>query len=364
MFFYVLATSLGLCLINLKSSSDLKRNINNFDFLRFLFALFVVVSHAYALSGTPENVNWLCLITANQFNFSQLGLNGFFVISGYFIFQSLQHSNSLVEYFKKRFLRLFPALFMLLMLSVLMIPFIYSGTTPLLQNASFCTYLPFNLSLYGFQGVVKGVFDTNRYHAINGSLWTIRYEFSLYVGLSLLFFIKGYKRITMSLLVLVFGLFYIGYNFYLSSLGGASLFNLVGIHVLNLGTFFIGGSVLASLDFKNWKYRNQIGVIALLLLVIAVYFGYYDIMKHVLFSISILAIGFFPLPVLSSFGKLGDSSYGIYIYSFPIQQTLVSFFKMNTDTLMITSIALSIGFGYLSWHLIEKKALKYKKNMI
>lgn len=351
---------MGLCLINLESFSDLKRNINNFDFLRFLFALFVVISHAYALSGTPENGNWLCLITANQFNFSQLGLNGFFVISGYFIFQSLQRSKSLVEYFKKRFLRLFPALFMVLLLSVLMIPVVYSGTTSLLQNTSFWTYLPLNLILYGFQGVVQGVFDTNSYHAINGSLWTIRYEFSLYVGLSLLFFIKGYKSITMSLLVLVFGLFYIGYNFYLSSLGGASLFNLVGIHVLNLGTFFIGGSVLASLDFKNWKYRNQIGVIALLLLVIAVYFGYYNIMKHVLFSISILAFGFFPLPVLSSFGKLGDSSYGIYIYSFPIQQTLVYFFKINTYTFMITSIE----FGYLSWHLIEKKALKYKKNKI
>lgn len=115
--------------------------------------------------------------------------------------------------------------------------------------------------------------------------------------------------------------------------------------------------MLASLDFKNWKYRNQIGVIALLLLVIAVYFGYYDIMKYVLFSISILAIGFFPLPVLSSFGKLGDSSYGIYIYSFPIQQTVVYFFKINTYILMITSI----GFGYLSWHLIEKKVLIYKK---
>jgi peptidoglycan/LPS O-acetylase OafA/YrhL len=166
----------------------------------------------------------------------------------------------------------------------------------------------------------------------------------------------------MSLLVLVFGLFYVGYNFYLSSLGGASLFNLVGIHVLNLGTFFIGGSALASLDFKNWKYRNQIGVIALLLLVIAVYFGYYDIMKHVLFSISILAIGFFPLPVLSSFGKLGDSSYGIYIYSFPIQQLLVYFGVKTIDSLLLFSILISIGFGYASWHGIEKKALLLKND--
>jgi len=214
----------------------------------------------------------------------------------------------------------------------------------LLKNTTFWTYLPFNLSLYGFQGVVKGVFDSNNYHAINGSLWTIRYEFSLYVALSCLFFVKGYKKATMSLLVFVFGLFYIEYNFYLSRLGGASLFNLLGVHVLNLGTFFIGGSVLASLDFKDWKNRNQIGVIALLLLLLAVYFGYYELLKHVLFSISILSIGLYPLPVLSNFGKLGDSSYGIYIYSFPIQQLLVYFGVNTIDSLLLLSILISIGF--------------------
>jgi peptidoglycan/LPS O-acetylase OafA/YrhL len=340
----------------------LKRHINNFDFLRFLFALFVVISHSYALSGIPEKDNWLCVLTGNQLNFSQLGLNGFFVISGYFIFESLQRSKNLLDYYKKRFLRLFPALFMVLLLSVLMIPFVYSGTRPLLQNTSFWTYLPFNLSLYGFQGVVEGVFDTNKYHAINGSLWTIRYEFSLYFALSLLLLVKGYKKLTMSLLVLVFALFYICYNFYLSRLGGASLFNLVGVHVLNLGTFFIGGSVLASLDFKNWNYRNQIGITTLLLLTLAVSFGYYDILKHVLFSICILAIGFFPLPVWSDFGKFGDSSYGIYIYSFPIQQLLVYFGIKTIDVLLFFSILISIGFGYASWHGIEKKALLLKND--
>ena len=131
--------------------------------------------------------------------------------------------------------------------------------------------------------------------------------------------------------------------------------------MLNLGTFFIGGSVLASLDFKNWYYRNQIGVITFLLLVLAIYFGYYDILKHALFSISILSIGFFPLPVLSSFGKFGDSSYGIYIYSFPIQQLLVYFGVNTIDSLLILSILISIVFGYASWHGIEKKALQLKQ---
>lgn len=57
---------------------------------------------------------------------------------------------------------------------------------------------------------------------------------------------------------------------------------------------------------------------------------------------------------------IGDTSYGIYIYSFPIQQTLMYFFKLDTALLFMLSLPLSILLGYVSWHLIEKKALGYK----
>ena len=103
---------------------------NNFDFLRFLFALFVVISHAYALSGTTEEhsgVNWL---SNGQLSFSQIGFSGFFIISGYFIFQSLQRSKSLSEYYKKRFLRLFPALAVVLLLSLFLVLFVYTNWLP------------------------------------------------------------------------------------------------------------------------------------------------------------------------------------------------------------------------------------------
>jgi peptidoglycan/LPS O-acetylase OafA/YrhL len=59
-----------------------------------------------------------------------------------------------------------------------------------------------------------------------------------------------------------------------------------------------------------------------------------------------------------------DASYVIYIYSIPIQQTLMYFFKLKTYELIILSVMCSIVFGYLSWHIIEKRALKYKRKFI
>lgn len=335
---------------------------NNFDFLRFLFALLVVVSHAYPLSGGNESSQWIYKITNGQIVLAQIGLSGFFIISGYFIFQSLVRSKSLSYYFKKRLLRLFPALFVVLLLTIILAPFVYQEIVPFFKNISVYTYLPYNLSLYGFQSSIKGIFDTNAYHAINGSLWTIRYEFSLYVALSFLFFFRKQKRIVSIILLIGFCVFILLYTFYLNSFGGSSLFGLQGIHLLNLGAFFIGGSLLASLQFEKIKYKVLILALSVLILLLSLYFNFYDSVKHFIFPIVVLLIGFIPLPFMRTFGRFGDMSYGIYIYSFPIQQTLMYFFKMSTYSLLIYSVLLSVVFGFLSWHLIEKRALKYKNN--
>lgn len=337
---------------------------NNFDFLRFLFALFVVISHAYALSGSTEEhsgVNWL---SNGQLSFSEIGLSGFFIISGYFIFQSLERSKSLSEYYKKRFLRLFPALVIVLLFSLILASFIYIHQIPFSKNKEVYTYIPYNLSLYGFQSGIKGVFDANVYHSINGSLWTIRYEFSLYIALSILFFVRNKKTFVACLLCLAFFVFYILYNFYLSKYAGVSFMNLLGVHILNLGAFFIAGSALASLKFETIKNKKIFLFISGSVFLCSIYFSSYDLLKHIVLPFLVLLLGFTDVTGIKDFGKLGDASYGIYIYSFPIQQTLMCFFKINASVLMIYSIPLSIAFGYLSWHLIEKKVLKFKKSGI
>lgn len=336
---------------------------NNFDFLRFLFALLVVISHSFPLSGSDETKQWIYQVTNGQIVLAQIGLTGFFIISGFFIFQSLERSASLQDYFKKRFLRLFPALFFVLLFSVLLAPFVYTSNIPFLKNKEVFTYLPYNLTLYGFQSSIKGIFDTNPYHAINGSLWTIKYEFTLYVVLSLLFFFRNRRKISAILLSLVFLIFIFLYNFSLGRLADASILGFQGIHVLNLGIFFIMGSLLASMGFQNLPYKKLVLAVAIFLVFLSLYTNCYDEVKHFVFPIIVLLIGFIPIHFIKDFGKAGDASYGIYIYSFPIQQTLMYFFNLNTYTLMFTSVSISILFGYLSWHCIEKRALQFKKKI-
>ncbi|TGV04422.1 acyltransferase family protein [Flavivirga rizhaonensis] len=342
---------------------------NNFDFLRFMFALFVVISHAYPLSGSSEEAQWIYKITNGQIVLASIGLNGFFVISGFFIFQSLQRSKTLKSYFKKRFLRLFPGLFILLILSILMVPFLYQGSIPLLSNKQFYTYLPNNLNLYNFQSGIKGVFDSNNYHAINGSLWTLRYEFSLYIALAFLFYLKGRLSLVKGLLLISFFMFFILFNFCLDRFSGASVFGMQGYHILNFSAFFMGGSFLASVGFDAIKKESSLFfvvaiAVSLIILLASIYFNFYSNIKHLMFTLLILLIGYMNIPILQSFGKIGDMSYGIYIYSFFIQQIFMVVFKFDLYELMIYSVIASIILGYLSWHLVEKKALFYKNKPI
>ncbi|MFN8317563.1 MAG: hypothetical protein U0T32_14035, partial [Chitinophagales bacterium] len=57
-----------------------------------------------------------------------------------------------------------------------------------------------------------------------------------------------------------------------------------------------------------------------------------------------------------------DFSYGMYIYGFPVQQTLVFITNntINLYALIFLSILLTFPLSFLSWFFIEKKALKYK----
>ena len=84
------------------------RHTNNFDFLRLLFAVWVIITHSYPLTGQPEQ-DLLWKITNGQTAFSYISVRGFFAISGYLIIQSLLRSNNLMDYYWKRILRIFPA---------------------------------------------------------------------------------------------------------------------------------------------------------------------------------------------------------------------------------------------------------------
>lgn len=333
---------------------------NNFDFLRLVFASLVVITHSYALSGAAQG-DPLSQLTHGQMEFSYLGVHGFFIISGYLIFKSLLRCKGLPDFYWKRLLRLFPALLVVLCLTVLLAPAVYESTVPYLKNTSVYTYIPQNLTLFFRQKGIDGVFETNPYkHSINGSLWTICYEFSMYVMVSFLFFIRE-KTFVKIVVILLFISSYILSIFHPYFLYG--LFHKLALgsnHFYNLMCFFAGGMVLTYLN-TNKRTENILIILSFIVLLVSLYLNIFRYTCYITLPLLVILIGKSSTRYLNKVGEvIGDTSYGIYIYSFPIQQALMYFFKLDTAMLFILSLPLSILLGYISWHLIEKKALGYK----
>lgn len=112
---------------------------NSFDLLRLFLAVLVVLSHCYLITGVQEKKP-LYVWSGGLITMGTFAVNGFFVISGYLVYGSLQRSFSVLHFLWKRVLRIFPALFGLALFSILITAFIYDGSQRLVENKSFWIY--------------------------------------------------------------------------------------------------------------------------------------------------------------------------------------------------------------------------------
>lgn len=334
---------------------------NNFDFLRLVFALFVIVSHSYALSGNG-NSDWLARITSNQTMFSYIGVNGFFVLSGYLIFQSLERSKSTTDYFWKRFLRLYPALAVMSVLCVLLGWFVYENADiPYFSNKSALTYVPRNLTIFYRSSGIDGVFEKNHIPtAMNGSLWTVKYEVTMYILLGLLFAVKDKKMLLRIFLGTALAILF-SIRLFFPEATNISLRFLSADHFTSLGLYFAAGSFLAALRFEKSKHLGALAWISGIALAISVATDTFYLMRLFFIPLLVLSIGLSSWLYANSVGRIGDLSYGLYIYAFPVQQALYYFMKPTDFQMIAYSLTITTILAYASWHLIEARALTYKK---
>ena len=75
----------------------------------------------------------------------------------------------------------------------------------------------------------------------------------------------------------------------------------------------------------------------------------------------VLHLVYVPGGRIRAFNDWGDYSYGVYIYAFPVQQTLAFLFPaMSLAAMMASSAIVSVAIAILSWKLIEERALAMK----
>jgi peptidoglycan/LPS O-acetylase OafA/YrhL len=344
-----------------EATIKIERDANNFDLIRIIFAWFVIVSHSYVLNGVGES-DPLGQLTSNYLILSFIGVKGFFVISGYLILQSLTRSKSVIDYLVKRILRIFPGLIVVLLATLFVVYFMYPSTNlPYLFNPDIYKYFIGNVLLFTPHFYIPGVFEQLPSKAINGSLWTIEFEFFFYIVLLLLFPIKKNLKALRWTLVGLMAFFTIGNLFYPSEL--LSIKKPIPLDlVFDLGIYFITGSFFACINWRNWSFSKYLFIGSIVLLITMVILKVDRAWLFTCLPFVILYIGQMKSKAANWVHQnLGDPSYGIYLYAFPIQQLIVYYCKPSTFELFLYASIAAFAFGILSWKWVEKKALTLKR---
>jgi|GEM_PF-18675 len=336
---------------------------NKLDFIRFFAATLVIYYHSFPLGQGSNNWDLVKLLTQGQWTSGSFGVAIFFIISGYLITQSYEHSRSLPVFLKYRFLRIFPGLMAALLFAVFVIgPSLTSlSVGEYFNNPDTYQYLN-SVFLYPMYWHLPGVFENNIYpNTVNGSLWTISFEFLFYLFVALVGVIGLLKHKLFILLLFIVSMYHHLFFLKINPMGG-HLFGLERKTLLELFIFFCAGMLFYAYRSSIPKNKH-LAMLSIAILYLSTYFGG-TIQLFVVFGTYLVFYFAFSKPNwLNRFSKYGDFSYGLYIYAFPIQQSVTHFFggRMNALLNFFISFALTLLLAYISWHLIEKQFLKLKK---
>lgn len=328
---------------------------NNFNFIRIIAAWLVLYGHSFQFIGghDPLFMSYLPLGT--------LGVYIFFTISGFLVAQSWENDPNLYRFFFRRILRIFPALIVCILLTTYLLGPVIT-TLPMneyIKSPHTLFYLN-NILLYPIF-YLPGVFEDNIIpYAVNGSLWSLPIEFLSYIILAITAFIfkSKWNYALMAILFLIVTFFWAGRSQEPLVYYGSDLRQL-----FLCGSFFWIGSVISA--FKLQKYLNITTVtLSLVLMLCLEPFTYYlDILSRILIPVTVIGFGIASLGFINKLTSTGDYSYGVYIYAFPIQQSIAYLYpEINLVTYLFSSTIITLILAIASWHLIEKRMMKLKPN--
>jgi peptidoglycan/LPS O-acetylase OafA/YrhL len=337
---------------------------NNLDLIRISMAMLVVWSHSFALYFGSESSEPISRLTGSIFNSGNIGVDVFFIVSGFLITQSFQRSKSSADFLKKRIARIYPGYFVAVCICAFVIIPIYSTSQ---------AYSPIVIARTLFQNLLlRNYFvDFSPFHhnpgaAINGSLWSIPYEFRCYLGvlgLGAFGFLKQNKRGW--LLASFIGLLLMGAWLEISGMrpSGGLIGSMVGSPYLwskLLPCFQAGMLVHQYRDKLRRSWWIMTGSFLALIAVpqLPVALAWKSAIVTIVFPpISTYAVFYFAFrkQVLDA-ARYGDFSYGTYLYAYPVQQMILAHFStaMPFGLFVLSGATFSLAAGIASWYIVEQ----------
>lgn len=324
---------------------------NNFDLLRHLAASTVLWTHSFSLSRGPSDPlpGWL----------GAFGVNVFFAISGYLVVKSWTDRRDALAFVEARALRIFPAL----VASVLLCAFIVGPALSTYPLASYAAdwrlrwFVVGNISMLLQVEELPGLFMSNPHPGVvNGSLWTLPREVSMYLAVLGIGLLALRKRPFVPLLVgFVVILALASWKFHAQDQVETSL------TLTRVSRYFAAGAIMFLTEQLwgrgTWLVAALAGGIAMLVV---------GGTLKLVFLPWIVVAGMLGIAMALRLPLVGgrwhhDLSYGLYVYAYPTQQVLMAFLPdLGGYLTFVTSLVLTAGVAWMSWRFVERPALALK----
>lgn len=333
--------------------SAFNRKRNGLNLLRLLLAAGVIVWHSFPLTGHTLTIGPLRQLLSN------ISVDGFFAISGFLIAGSWLNRPKVGSFLRARALRLLPGFYICLLftafvLAPLVVRLATGAWLPAVASARYVKADAFVwITAYDIGGTPTGVPYP---HAWNGSLWTLAWEGLCYLGVATVGVI-GLLR-SRWLPVALFAA--------MLAVSAAVTPSVTHYELISDGARF-GLMFAAGMTMYLWADRipvsRPVAAGAVVILLGSSFLPDYRLLAALPIAYLLIVAGSRIRSPRLQFRN--DISYGVYIYAFPVQQSLALFglWRPGVPLFAALSIAATVPFAAASWFGVERWALRLKRNV-
>ncbi len=334
------------------------RHSTGFDYLRLVFAILIIARHTLLIceGRAAETLTWIGPLRP----YYQFLVPVFFALSGFLVAGSLARTNNLPTFLTLRVLRIFPALGGEVLISALIIGPLLTAW-PLGAYFSSPMFFKYFENLFGnIHYFLPGLFWHNKSSFVNNQLWTVPYDLECYAIISLLAFVgivRHPKWFGVAALLFTIG------GFCDDWFSGELILDSPSPGHMVSATFLWGVFIYLCRDkipyhpllfclalAVTWPllmYIETVYVAALPIAYVTIYVGLMNPRKIFLID-------------------RRDYSYAMYLYGFPVQQTVYQLFP--NCRVWYLHFPLSLFFtsicAYLSWTFLESRIMNQKKHAV
>jgi peptidoglycan/LPS O-acetylase OafA/YrhL len=332
---------------------------NNIGFIRLLAASMVIVSHSAELINGDRSSELLTRMFGSL-SLGELGVDIFFLVSGYLITKSYLSSGD-GKYLAKRINRIYPGYLVAYAISVFIVAPL-AGVA--LSSLKFGDYAKiFGHALWLDMPHLDGAFAAQQYHFLNGSMWTISYEFRCYLFVMLAGTFGFYKRrvfpVCLTIILLVLQLL-VTRDVNPSSTGFLLVKNVLTGNLVYLirFTFIFSSGSLFFLFRDKIKYTGSAAFLCILCLLVFMFSD--KLAEPAICCFGAYALFYFAFEARRfNINRDYDISYGVYLYAWPLAVLILLHYpRITQGYLSLVTFVLTAMAGVISWYAIEKPATK------